>query len=177
MSARYCVNDVGGNPCQFYANHVGPCRPIDRHAGWIPVPDQPVSEVADNLFLGSQRALVDPSRYDAVVTLHGSLSPAPALIAERRWHIHGSELPDVDALLATVGFVFYHWRLLEKRVLVRDQAGLNRAGLVVARTLISDCVEPVEAIEMVRRARSPYALCNERYVAHLLTQESLNDLF
>lgn len=54
-----------------------------------------------------------------------------------------------------------------RRVLVRCQAGLNRSGLVTALTLVHLGHEAGDAIDLVRRGRSPEALFNadfERYV-------------
>lgn len=172
----YCVRDVHGRPCQFLAGHHGDCRPIAMEA-WQPLPSAEANLVTENLFIGGEQATVDPSLYDVVVSMHSSLSRAPAPILERRMHFQDGTMPDVDELLACVGFVFYHWVLQGKRVLVRDRSGLNRSGLVVAHTLITNCVEPNEAIAMVRRARSPYALSNPRYLDYLLSLGTVNDLF
>jgi protein-tyrosine phosphatase len=56
-------------------------------------------------------------------------------------------------------------------VLVRCQAGLNRSGLVVASTLIQLGYKPEDAVQIIRARRSPWALCNETFVNHLLAQE------
>lgn len=170
----YCVADVDGLPCCGLAGHRGEHVPI-KGRDWAEVPQAPYSEVADRLFIGGR--LADPREFDVVVSLHYSLPPAPSPVNERRWHIKDAELPDLNDLAATVGFVFYHWQLQMSRVLVRCQGGLNRSGLVVANTLIVNVMEPVDAIAAVRQARSPYALCNPRFEAHLLSLGSLDDVF
>jgi len=57
---------------------------------------------------------------------------------------------------------------LGDKVLVRCQAGYNRSGLVVGFALIEMGHTPREAIEMVRAARGPWALCNIHFVRYLL---------
>lgn len=52
--------------------------------------------------------------------------------------------------------------------LIHCQAGLNRSGLLAARTLIKMGHEPHDAINLLRR-RSPLVLCNEAFEEHLLT--------
>lgn len=54
-----------------------------------------------------------------------------------------------------------------KRVLVRCQAGLNRAGLVSALALMYLGYTAEDAIQLLRSKRSPWVLCNEYYVAWL----------
>jgi hypothetical protein len=176
MTARlYCATDVHGRPCQFDADHAGDCRPIAAVIDWVPVPRQPMAEVDDGLWIGSSIVDIDPHAFDAVLTLHSSLPPAPAPIFEKRWHIRDAELPDLDGLSAATGFVFNQWAMQDRRVLIRCVAGLNRSGLVAANVLIADCFDPVEAIAMVRRARGPYALSNPRFEDYLLSQGSLSD--
>ena len=55
-----------------------------------------------------------------------------------------------------------------ERVVVNCAAGLNRSGLLVGRALIALGYLPADAIELVRCARGPHALCNERFAAWLL---------
>jgi hypothetical protein len=55
-----------------------------------------------------------------------------------------------------------------KRVVVNCSAGLNRSGLLVARSLIMLGNTPERAIELVRRARGPHALSNVAFTRYLL---------
>ena len=55
-----------------------------------------------------------------------------------------------------------------KRVVVNCSAGLNRSGLLVARSLIVLGNTPERAIELVRRARGPHALSNVGFTRYLL---------
>lgn len=54
-----------------------------------------------------------------------------------------------------------------KRVLARCQAGYNRSGLVTALALMRLGYGPDEAVALIRERRSPYALCNEHFVAYI----------
>lgn len=48
-------------------------------------------------------------------------------------------------------------------VLVHCQAGLNRSGLLAARTLIELGKTPAESVALLRESRSPIVLCNEAF--------------
>jgi hypothetical protein len=174
---EYCVNDCSGKPCQFKAGHAGDCRPIHDVREWVPLPEQPFSEVAPRLWIGSRLVQPQPGQFDAVLTLHGSIKPLPAPTLERRWHILDGDLPDKDELSSSVAWVFHHWEMEQGNVLIRCVGGLNRSGLVAALVLVASVIEPAEAVAMVRRARSPYALCNPTFVEHVLSYGSLHDVF
>lgn len=55
-----------------------------------------------------------------------------------------------------------------QQVLVRCQAGYNRSGLVVAYALVALGYAPTQAIDLIRRRRSSWALHNEAFVGYLL---------
>ena len=76
-------------------------------------------------------------------------------------------IPDpgsIDALAARVVAALDD----SKRVVVNCSAGLNRSGLLVARSLILLGNTPERAIELVRRARGPHALSNVGFTRYLL---------
>ena len=54
------------------------------------------------------------------------------------------------------------------RVAVNCAAGLNRSGLLVARALIALGHPPLEAVDLVRAARGPWALSNVGFTRFLL---------
>lgn len=58
-------------------------------------------------------------------------------------------------------------RRVQPPVLVRCAAGLNRSGLVVGLTLQQLGYTPEEAIDLIRKQRSPYALSNPFFVAYI----------
>lgn len=55
-----------------------------------------------------------------------------------------------------------------KKVAVNCMSGLNRSGLLVARALIELGHAPLEAVELVRKARGPHALSNRQFMRFLL---------
>lgn len=62
-----------------------------------------------------------------------------------------------------------HARRRTGPVLVHCQAGLNRSSLVTARALMLDGMTAEAAIRLIREKRSPAALCNTAFEAHLLS--------
>lgn len=173
---EYCLSDCNDVPCQFLAGHVGQCFPINPNPEWQPLPAKPFNEVSPRLWVGSGLAEPNPMQFQAVLSLHAALRPMPAPVAERRWHLSDASLPDADELASTVGWVFHQWIVEERTVLIRCRTGLNHSGLVAAMTLISNVVEPADAIAAVRRQRSPYALSNPTYVDYLMSFGSVSDV-
>jgi protein-tyrosine phosphatase len=56
------------------------------------------------------------------------------------------------------------------RVLVNCTSGMNRSGLLVGRALVALGHLPIEAVELVRRARGPHALSNREFTRFLLIE-------
>ena len=56
------------------------------------------------------------------------------------------------------------------KVVVNCISGLNRSGLLVGRALIALGYLPIEAVELIRRARGPHALSNREFVRFLLIE-------
>jgi protein-tyrosine phosphatase len=56
-----------------------------------------------------------------------------------------------------------------RKVLVRCHSGYNRSGLVVAQVLVDRGLTPAQAVELIRRQRSPWALNNPLFVQYLET--------
>jgi protein-tyrosine phosphatase len=54
-------------------------------------------------------------------------------------------------------------------VLVHCEAGLNRSGLVVARSLMLEGMSAADAIALQREKRSPAVLCNQAFEDYLLS--------
>ena len=55
------------------------------------------------------------------------------------------------------------------KTLVHCQAGLNRSGLVAGRALMKMGYTAQDAIDLLRRTRSPLVLCNDTFVKQLHT--------
>lgn len=87
------------------------------------------------------------------------------------WFIADADVPDEETIRQLARRVC---ACLDERlsVLVRCKAGMNRSGLVVARTLIERGFRPEEAIDLIRRRRHRRALNNRAFVAWLLGEEA-----
>ncbi len=79
------------------------------------------------------------------------------------WPILDAAMPDGATVRTLAHFIR---QLLEedRKVLVHCNAGFNRSGLVVARTLIAMGQAPSVAIAIVRQHRGPEALSNREFV-------------
>jgi protein-tyrosine phosphatase len=140
--------------------------PVLEGFGRVPVPADPWNEIAEGLYQGGSWVTPTEEDFDAVLTLYASSEPVSHLIHHREWHILDAGVPSEDQLAGATRWVRDHWQR-GRRVLVRCQAGLNRSGLVVARTLIEAGATPDSAIQLIRLKRSGYALCNRRFEAYL----------
>ena len=58
----------------------------------------------------------------------------------------------------------------ERPMLVHCQAGINRSGLVLGQYLINLLWTPQQAIDIMRKQRSPAVLCNPTFEQYLLNQ-------
>lgn len=107
--------------------------------------------------------------FDAVVTMYAWARPVDWGVEELRWGIYDSEVHgiDVDAMRETVVWAHRRWAA-GKRVLVRCQAGLNRSSLVAALVLVRGGLEPLEAIDKIRRTRSSECLFNRAFTRFIV---------
>lgn len=107
--------------------------------------------------------------FDLVVSLFHRQGHGPSAgIEERRALIPDDELSaeNLGKVTALVPRVVAALRD-GKRVFVRCQAGYNRSGLVVALTLLALGYTADDAIALIRRRRSRYALCNPAFVGYI----------
>ncbi|HSV37483.1 MAG TPA: hypothetical protein VLI04_01870 [Nocardioidaceae bacterium] len=152
-----------------------PCRGTGR-ATSIPLCVEPWNEVVPGLWQGgtdvrngSTTAGVVTDQFDSVVSLVGATEYGPP-----------GDVPHRVMRFADAGLdVFLEERLDElsdhvvaemeagRKLLVRCTGGLNRSGLVIGLALIKQGRTPDEAIDLVRAARGPYALCNGAFVRYL----------
>ncbi len=108
--------------------------------------------------------------FDVVVTLYADAQPAPWYVEEMRYGFYDSELtPEATKrVLAIAAAAYSRWQAGD-RVLIRCQAGVNRSGLVTALVLMMHGLTAIEAIELIRRRRSPAVLSNRHFVEWLVT--------
>lgn len=143
----------------------------------VPWPLDGWNEIIPGLFQGGHyrrthadiEEVVVADEFDLVVSLykrhgHGPSSHVRELhrpIPDGR--LTGSERALIDEIVAPIVEALE----LGGKVLVRCQAGYNRSGLVVALAMLAKGYDPGQAIDLIRRKRSPYALCNEHFVEYI----------
>lgn len=109
--------------------------------------------------------------FDTVITMYGYAQPVDWQVKEFRFAVYDSDMRDFDAseLFDLVRVAHTDW-VKSKKVLIRCQAGWNRSGLITTLVLIRHGYDAQEAIDLIRRTRSPHALCNNHFVRFLLRQ-------
>ena len=143
-------------------------------AGW----EMQVREVVPRLFIGTK--ILPPAEYatlgvDAIVDLepwdYAWVPPVPTGFIYLSFPLEDEE--GVDPKVVEVAAFVASLVNANQRVLVHCTEGLNRAGVVVARTLVELGHSRADAIELVRNQRGLSmdgfeALSNESFVAWLL---------
>lgn len=154
------------------------CRGTGR-ATRVPLCDDPWNEVVPGLFQGGHdvrsqaRTCVVDDEFDVVISMvtRGGYGPADGV----EHHVLRMADAAVDAGVAarvqSLAELAANAVRDGRRVLVRCSGGLNRSGLVVASTLVALGHDVPTALELVRRARGPWALTNPMFVQHLRTLE------
>lgn len=130
------------------------------------------------LWMGGSPYTLPKEKWNVLVSLEAT--PSPAILHSVRhegihvWHpIFDNVLVDEHAIRSISALVADRVEM-GNRVLVHCSAGLNRSGLVVARSLIFMGYEPLDAISLIRAKRSPSALFNTDY-ENWLRKESPED--
>jgi protein-tyrosine phosphatase len=129
--------------------------------------------IGDHLILGAHPAdtmppnvdviaNVDSFRFydvpDAVLYMHFAYRDTDAIPDSAELHIAASFLNDLRAAGKTV---FIHCRL-----------GLNRSALMTGLVLIDEGYRAKDAIELMRKLRSPYVLANKTFERYLLSEKA-----
>ncbi|MCX4626007.1 protein phosphatase [Streptomyces sp. NBC_01443] len=143
-----------------------------------PGPQSPWDEVVPGLWMGGHywtdpagelRPVVVGSEFDLVISLyarsgHGPDPHVEHLVAEiPDGPLTAAELQEVQGL-ARSGVAALDRGLT---TLVRCHSGYNRSGLVVAQVLVERGLPVDEAVALVRRRRSPWALSNDAFTSYL----------
>jgi protein-tyrosine phosphatase len=110
-------------------------------------------------------------RFDLVVTLYADAQPAPWGVEEMRFGFPDGNLTEhaIQRVIRMARLAHERWTAGD-RVLVRCQAGVNRSGLVTALILMHDGMPADEAIDLIRRQRSPFVLSNADFEWFLRTE-------
>ena len=116
-------------------------------------------------------AFISREDFDTVVTLHADAQPAGWFVRELRCGFWDTDTItfDPEEIFDIVKIAHKDWKR-GKNVLVRCQAGWNRSGLVMALILIRDGFSAKDAIALIRRKRSSWALCNKSFEKWLISQ-------
>lgn len=141
---------------------------------------EPWNEIRPHLWMGGHY-WTDPSgepqlavvrdEFELVVSLFSQTGHGPDPDVEHRV----LEIPDAPLVAAQIEQVR---RLAEevadevkngRKTLVRCQAGLNRSGLVTGHALMCMGLAAGDAITLIRRRRSPFALHNPTFEEYLRT--------
>jgi hypothetical protein len=141
------------------------------------------SEILPGLWMGgtSDHATVGHSlarpeitnlHFDTVATLYASALPVDWYVKELRLGFYDHDQVDIDEHdLNQLVTSLYGDRQSGKRVLIRCQAGWNRSGLITGLVLMREGFSAEEAIDLIRRMRSPNALCNATFEQFLKDRE------
>lgn len=145
------------------------------------------SEILPNLWQGgtddydvmiNTRNYAGPSitrqNFDTVVTLYADARPVDWFVRELRYGFWDHDMKDFDAedLFDIVRIAHTDWKN-GKRVLIRCQAGWNRSGLITALVLIREGYSAQDAIDMQRKRRNRWVLCNREFEKWLLKTDAV----
>lgn len=134
-----------------------------------------ISCVEDNLWQGGCLNGVDlQGAFKHIVSLYpweryNPGGPLDSFVEVRLYD--GSTVPDEQQL-----FTLAQWINICKRhgpTLVHCQAGLNRSGLLTGLSLVLDGRTPQDAINLLRKSRTPAVLCNKNFETWLLGQQRI----
>lgn len=115
------------------------------------------------------KSRITPKDFDTVVTMYQYANPVGWFVKELRYSVYDSDIRHIDLpeLYSVARFAHAEWKQ-GKRVLIRCQAGLNRSGLVMALVLIREGYEAAAAINLIRKKRGAWCLCNRDFERFLL---------
>jgi hypothetical protein len=119
---------------------------------------------------GRNNPVLTNEHFDTVVTLYALASPVDWYVKEVRLGFFDHSEVDLDEhdLAHAARAAFRDWSK-GRRVLIRCQAGWNRSGLITALALMLAGKTANDAIALIRKRRSPHALCNSDFVDWLRT--------
>lgn len=133
------------------------------------VPRDAVSNIVPGLWMSGSRAALESGRFDRVLTLcreRDERVAVPAGSEALAWRIPDAQIEDPEQIRSWARRIA-GWIADGETVLVRCAAGLNRSGLVVARTLVEQGYQPAEAVGLVRERRRTDALNNPWFLEWL----------
>jgi rhodanese-related sulfurtransferase len=165
MTDQIARGDIQPDPFEEFGYRITGWVPHAAARGIDPNLDVPlISHVEGNLWQGGCLGGVRlPDYFDFVLSLYPwesyTLGPNTERAEVKMYDSLDQTFEQVDELAHLVK----EYLDADKTVLVHCQAGLNRSGLLAARTLMLLGHTPEVAIEMLRTKRSPLVLCNEAF--------------
>jgi hypothetical protein len=125
----------------------------------------------ETTYQGNKRLPVinDPKPFDVVVSLNSYALPVGWLVKELRFGFADGPLTPqlIEEIEHVAEWAYAQWKK-DQRVLVRCEAGLNRSGLVTGIILLRDGMSADQAIALIRKQRSRFALSNAAFEKYLL---------
>ena len=107
--------------------------------------------------------------FDTVISLYAHSQPVGWHVKELRYGFSDGPLsPEDDKELDNIADWAYQEFRSGKKLGVRCQLGINRSAYVAAKILCRLGYESKEAIALIRKKRSPYALNNKHFEEALL---------
>lgn len=139
-----------------------------------------VSEILPNLYIGGTDdydivqfgktlpELHEREEFDAVVTCYSYAQPMSWYVHENRFGFADGPLDEKTFAKAVelADWLYSRWIKGEK-CLSRCQMGYNRSGLIIAILLMRHGMDANEAVELIRKKRSRYAMSNPDFVRRL----------
>jgi protein-tyrosine phosphatase len=149
---------------------------LSRHAG-VSRPGSAWSQVRPGLWIGGhvrfdgagEVPVVVAREFDVVLSLYHQDGHAPPPGVEHRCTPipDGPLSPEQLEQVARLAVLAAEAVRAGRKTFVRCQAGYNRSGLVVARTLVELGLGTTDAIALVRGRHSPWVLHNDLFVRYL----------
>jgi len=134
-----------------------------------------MSEVVPGLWQGGcETGLVLPTHINYLVSLYPWERYTINHKMRGELYIRMYDDPEqVTDQVETIAKQVNEWRKAGKgNVLVHCQAGLNRSSLIIVRALMLDGMKSADAIELVRKQRSPACLSNYSFETYLRSLDS-----
>ena len=103
------------------------------------------------------------------MSLNSYALPVGWLVKELRFGFADGPLTPqlIEEIEHVAEWAYTQWKK-DQRVLVRCEAGLNRSGLVTGLILMRDGMSADQAIALIRKQRSRFALSNAAFEKYLL---------
>ena len=110
----------------------------------------------------------DVEPFDAVVSLCAHSMPFGWFVKEMRYAFPDGPTGSAiyEEIEQVADWAYTEWKA-GKRLLIRCQAGMNRSSLVTALVLMRDGMSPEDAIELIRKKRSPYVFSNNHFLEYV----------